>query len=70
MARDRETGRMTTAPTSRGPIAAEILALLVSIERHGPYAPAVAAFKSALRRKDIEADAAGAPQLSMTCCML
>ncbi|MCJ2053439.1 hypothetical protein [Methylobacterium sp. J-070] len=52
---------MTTAPTSRGPIAAEILALLVSIERHGPYAPAVAAFKSALRRKGIEADAAGAP---------
>lgn len=50
---------MTTATTSRGPTAAEILGLLASIERHGPNAPAVVAFKSALRRKGIEADAAG-----------
>ncbi len=43
----------------RGPTAAEILALLASIERHGPSAPAALAFRSALRRKGIEADHAG-----------
>ena len=50
---------MTTAATARGPTAAEILALLASIERHGPNSPAAAAFRSALRRKGIEADHAG-----------
>ncbi|MCJ2137329.1 hypothetical protein MKK69_25335 [Methylobacterium sp. J-026] len=44
---------------ARGPTAAEILGLLASIERHGSDSPAVLAFKSALRRKGIEADAAG-----------
>lgn len=47
------------ATTARGPIAAEILALLASIERLGPNVPAVQAFKSVLRRKGVEADAAG-----------
>lgn len=50
---------MTTATTARGPTAAEILALLAGIERHGPNSPAAAAFRSALRRKGIEADHAG-----------
>ncbi|WP_267427663.1 hypothetical protein [Methylobacterium sp. GC_Met_2] len=48
-----------TTTTARGPTAAEILALLASIERHGPTAPAAMAFRSALRRKGIEADHAG-----------
>jgi hypothetical protein len=45
--------------TARGPTTAEILSLLASIERHGSDNPAALAFKSALRRKGIEADAAG-----------
>ena len=48
-----------TTTTARGPTAAEILALLASIERHGSNSPAAAAFRSALRRKGIEADHAG-----------
>ncbi len=44
---------------ARGPTAAEILSLLASIERHGSNAPAAMAFRSALRRKGIEADRAG-----------
>ena len=47
-----------TNVTACGPTAAEILSLLASIERHGSDSPAVLAFKSALRRKGIEADAA------------
>ena len=39
--------------------AASIITLVQSIERHGPNAPAAAAFRSALRRKGIEADHAG-----------
>lgn len=38
---------------------AAVLTLLAGIERHGPNAPASAAFRSALRRKGIEADHAG-----------
>ena len=37
----------------------EVLALLVAIERHGTTAPAALAFRSALRRKGIDADHAG-----------
>ncbi|MCJ2092787.1 hypothetical protein MKK67_09775 [Methylobacterium sp. J-072] len=39
--------------------AASIITLVQSIERHGPSAPAAAAFRSALRRKGIEADNIG-----------
>ncbi|MDP4027079.1 hypothetical protein Q8W71_31300 [Methylobacterium sp. NEAU 140] len=42
--------------------AASVLALVQAIERHGPDAPAAIAFRSALRRKGIEADAAGGIQ--------
>lgn len=52
-------GLDVTTTTARGPTAAEILALLASIERHPTNAPATLAFKSALRRKGIEADAVG-----------
>ncbi|MCJ2124050.1 hypothetical protein [Methylobacterium sp. J-077] len=41
------------------PTVASILTLVQSIERHGPNAPAAAAFRSALRRKGIEADNIG-----------
>jgi hypothetical protein len=41
--------------------AASILALVESIERHGPNAPAALAFRSALTRKGREAHAAGGP---------
>jgi hypothetical protein len=54
-------GLDVTTTTARGPTAAEILALLASIERHGSNVPAVQAFKSVLRRKGVEADAAGGP---------
>jgi hypothetical protein len=59
MALYRIEGLNVTTTTARGPTAAEILALLASIERHPANAPATLAFKSALRRKGIEADAAG-----------
>lgn len=36
-----------------------VLALVQAIERHGPVAPAAVAFRSALRRAGLEADAAG-----------
>ncbi|MCJ2070046.1 hypothetical protein MKK75_14790 [Methylobacterium sp. J-030] len=36
-----------------------VLNLVQSIERHGPNAPAGLAFRSALRRAGLEADAAG-----------
>jgi hypothetical protein len=38
---------------------AAVLTLLDGIERHGPQAPAAIAFRSALRRKGIKADALG-----------
>ncbi len=38
---------------------AAVLVLLAGIERHDPGAPAATAFRSALRRKGIEADQAG-----------
>ena len=41
------------------PTGAFVLALVQSIERHGPNTPAAAAFRSALRRKGIEVDHAG-----------
>ncbi|MCJ2139120.1 hypothetical protein [Methylobacterium sp. E-066] len=41
------------------PTVASILTLVQSIERYGPNAPAAAAFRSALRRKGIEADNIG-----------
>lgn len=41
------------------PTAASVLDLVQAIERHGPNAPAAAAFRSALRRKGIEVDHAG-----------
>lgn len=41
------------------PTAASILNLVRGIERHGPDAPAAAAFRSALLRSGLEADAAG-----------
>ena len=40
---------------------ASILALVGSIERHGPDAPAALAFRAALIRKGREAHAAGGP---------
>lgn len=52
---------MTTAPTACRPTAAEILALLASIERHGPNAPAALAFRSALRSKGQDLVDAGGP---------
>lgn len=45
------------APVTVTPAA--VLTLLDGIERHGPNAPAAIAFRSALRRKGAEADAAG-----------
>lgn len=50
----------TLAPETVTPAA--VLTLLVGIERHGPNAPAALAFRSALRRKGIEADHAGGLQ--------
>ena len=50
------TGRPALAPE---PVtAASVLALVQAIERHGSGAPAAIAFRAALRRKGIEADAA------------
>ena len=46
-------------PRTESPIAASILALLQGIERHGPDAPASIAFRTALRKKGQEAQAAG-----------
>ena len=48
-----------TAAAPTLPSAASVLTLLDGIERHGPAAPAAIAFRGALRRKGIEADAAG-----------
>lgn len=48
-----------TAALADPPTAARILALLQSIERHGPDAPAALAFRNALRRAGREADAVG-----------
>ena len=50
---------MTAALAPEPVTPATVLALLVAIERHGPNAPAAAAFRSALRRKGIEADNIG-----------
>ena len=41
------------------PTSASVLALIQGIERHGPTAPAAIAFRSALFRAGLEADAAG-----------
>ena len=41
------------------PTTASVIALLDSIERHGPTAPAVIAFRTALKRKGAEASGAG-----------
>lgn len=41
------------------PTAAGILALVQSIERHDSGSPAATAFRSALRRQGVEADAVG-----------
>lgn len=38
-----------------------VLTLLDGIGRHGPNAPAALAFRSALRRKGVEADTQGGP---------
>ncbi|MCJ2086380.1 hypothetical protein MKK88_10295 [Methylobacterium sp. E-005] len=50
---------MTAAAAPEAVTPAAVLTLLVGIERHGPNAPAAVAFRSALRRKGIEADHAG-----------
>ncbi len=47
----------TLAPETVTPAA--VLTLLDGIERHGPNAPPAVAFRSALRRKGIEADHVG-----------
>ena len=47
----------TLAPETVTPAA--VLTILAGIERRGPNAPAALAFRSALRRKGIEADHAG-----------
>ena len=44
------------------PPAASVLALVQAIERHGSNAPAALAFRSALRRAGMEADAVGGYQ--------
>ena len=55
------TARPAVAPE---PItASSVLTLVQGIERHGSEAPAALAFKSALRRAGIEADAAGGLQV-------
>lgn len=41
------------------PTPASVLTLIHGIERHGPGAPAALAFRSALNRAGLEADAAG-----------
>ena len=46
-------------PRTEPPNAASVLALVQSIERHDAGSPAAVAFRAALRRKGIEADAAG-----------
>ena len=48
-----------TATLPDPPTTARVLNLVQSIERHGPNAPAGLAFRSALRRAGLEADAAG-----------
>ena len=53
---------MTRAALAPEPVtAASVLALVQVIERHGPAAPAAIAFRAALRRKGLEADATGGP---------
>ncbi|MDP4026322.1 hypothetical protein Q8W71_27235 [Methylobacterium sp. NEAU 140] len=52
--------RATVAP--KPVTAASVITLLDAIERHGLGASAAIAFRSALRRKGIEADAAGGLQ--------
>ncbi|MBP28116.1 hypothetical protein [Methylobacterium sp.] len=50
---------MMAAPAHETVTPMAVLTLLDGIERHGPNAPAAIAFRSALRRKGIEADALG-----------
>lgn len=56
----REQAAFTAGASTVTPAA--FLTLLAGIERHGPNAPAGLAFRSALRRKGIEADHAGGLQ--------
>lgn len=50
---------MSTVVATEAVTTASVITLVQGIERHGPAAPAAIAFKTALRRKGAEADAAG-----------